>query len=74
MSVCRHLANNRNEMNPVDEIVNGIMYSDNWPNIECLENFERLNEMADDSFSTGSFSGMLSAVLMYHQLVEAMCK
>ncbi len=29
--------------------------------------------MADDSFSTGTFSGMLSAILMYHQIVEAMC-
>ena len=60
-------------MNPEDEIVNRIMDSDKWPNIELPENLELLNEMADDSFSTGTFSGMLSAVLMYHQLVEAMC-
>jgi hypothetical protein len=57
----------------VDEIVNRIMNSDNWPNIELPENLELLNDMADDSFSTGTFSGLLSAVLMYHQLVEAMC-
>lgn len=57
----------------MDEIVNRIMDSDKWPNIELPENLELLNEMADDSFSTGTFSGMLSAVLMYHQLVEAMC-
>lgn len=57
----------------MDEIVNRIMDSDKWPNIELPENLELLNEMADDSFSTGSFAGMLSAVLMYHQLVEAMC-
>ena len=29
--------------------------------------------MADESFSTYTFSGMLAAVLMYHQLIEAMC-
>lgn len=57
----------------MDEIVNRIMNSDNWPNIELPENLELLNDMADDSFSTGTFSGLLSAVLMYHQLVEAMC-
>ncbi len=47
--------------------------SDKWPSIELSENLELLNEMADDSFSTGTFSGMLSAILMYHQIVEAMC-
>lgn len=67
------MATNGNEVNPVDEIANRIMDSDKWPNIELPENLELLNEMADDSFSTGTFSGMLSAVLMYHQLVEAMC-
>lgn len=60
-------------VNPVDEIANQIMDSDKWPNIDLPENLELLNEMADDSFAIGSFSGMLSAVLMYHQLVEAMC-
>ena len=67
------MATNGNEVNPVDEIANRIMDSDKWPNIELPENLELLNEMADDSFSTGTFSGMLSAVLMNHQLVEAMC-
>ena len=57
----------------MDEIVNRIMDSDKWPSIELPENLDLLNEMADDSFATGTFSGMLSAVLMYHQLVEAMC-
>lgn len=57
----------------MDEIVNRIMDNDNWPNIELPENLELLNDMADDSFSTGTFSGLLSAILMYHQLVEAMC-
>ena len=57
----------------MDEIVNRIMDSDKWPYIEMPESLELLNEMADDSFSTGTFSGMLSAILMYHQLIEAMC-
>lgn len=57
----------------MEELVNRIMDSDNWPNIELPKNLELLNDMADDSFSTGTFSGLLSAVLMYHQIVEAMC-
>ena len=57
----------------MDEIVDRFMNGDSWPNIELPENLELLNDMADDSFSTGTFSGLLSAVLMYHQLVEAMC-
>jgi hypothetical protein len=57
----------------LDEIVERIMDNEKWPNIELPENLELLNEMADESFAVGTFSGMLSAVLMYHQLVEAMC-
>ena len=57
----------------VDEIIKQIMNSENWPNIEFPENLELLNEVADESFSTGTFSGKLAATLMYHQLVEAMC-
>ena len=57
----------------MDKIVNRIMNSDKWPNIELPENLELLNDMADDSFSTGTFLGQLSSILMYHQLVEAMC-
>lgn len=49
------------------------MDSDNWPSIELPENLELLNEMADESFSSQTFSGMLAAILMYHQLIEAMC-
>lgn len=57
----------------MDEIVVRIMDSDKWPNLELPENLELLNEMADDSFATQTFSGMLASVLMYHQLIEAMC-
>ena len=57
----------------LDEIVEKIMDSEKWPNIELPENLEVLNELADTSFSTGTFSGMLSAVLIYHQLIEARC-
>ena len=57
----------------MNEIINRIMDSDKWPNIEFPENLELLNEFADESFSTGTFSGKLSAILMYHQLIEAMC-
>lgn len=57
----------------MDEVVARIMDSEKWPTIELPENLELLNEMADESFSTYTFSGMLAAVLMYHQLIEAMC-
>lgn len=57
----------------MDDVVARIMDNEKWPNIELPENLELLNEMADESFSTGTFSGMLSAMLMYHQLIEAMC-
>ncbi|WP_077533283.1 hypothetical protein [Massiliimalia massiliensis] len=58
-------------MNCVDDIVNRIMDSEKWPNLELPENLELLNELADESFSSGTFSGMLSAVLMYHQLYRS---
>lgn len=57
----------------MDEVISCIMNAENWPNIELPENLELLNEMADETFSTQTFSGMLSTVLMYHQLIEAMC-
>lgn len=57
----------------MDEVVARIMDSEKWPTLELPENLELLNEMADESFSTHTFSGMLAAVLMYHQLIEAMC-
>lgn len=57
----------------MDEIVERIMDNKKWPNIELPENLELLNQIADESYSTGTFSGMLSAILMYHQLIEAMC-
>ena len=62
-----------NADNQMEEVVSRIMDHDMWPNLEMPENLEMLNEMADEAFSTGSLSGMLSAVLMYHQLIEAMC-
>ena len=57
----------------MDDVVLRIMNADNWPGLELPDNLELLNEMADESFSTQTFPGMLSAVLMYHQLIEAMC-
>lgn len=57
----------------MDEVILRIMNDENWPNIELPENLELLNEIADEIFSTQAFSGMLSAVLMYHPLIEAMC-
>lgn len=56
-----------------DKILNRIMDSDNWPVIQMPENLELLNEMADSSFGSKTFEGMLAATLMYHQILEAMC-
>lgn len=57
----------------MDKILERIMNSDNWPSIRIPENLEILNEMADNSFNLGTFEGELSATLMYHQILEAMC-
>lgn len=56
-----------------NKIVNRIMDSDKWPNLQLSENLELLNELADESFSTQTVSGMLASTLMYHQIIEAMC-
>lgn len=57
----------------MDEIVSKIMDFDRWPTIPLPENLELLNEMADQSFATKTFSGMLAASMMYQQIIEAMC-
>lgn len=57
----------------MDDVISRIMNTENWPELELPENLELLNEMADKSFSSQTFPEMLSAVLMYHQLIEAMC-
>ena len=57
----------------MDKITERIMDSDKWPSIQIPENLELLNEIADNSFVTGTFEGKLAATLMYHQIVEAMC-
>lgn len=55
------------------EIINRIMDFEKWPNLQSSENLELLNELADESFSSQTLSGMLASVLMYHQIIEAMC-
>ena len=57
----------------MDKITERIMDSDKWPSIQVPENLELLNEIADNSFFTGTFEGELAATLMYHQIIEAMC-
>ena len=57
-----------------NKIVNRIMDSDKWPNLQLPENLQLLNELADESFSSQTLSGMLASVLMYHQIIEAMCQ
>ena len=56
-----------------NKIVNRIMDSDKWPNLQLPENLQLLNELADESFSTQTVSGMLASTLMYHHIIEAMC-
>jgi len=57
----------------MDKTLERIMNSDNWPSIRLPDNLEILNEMADKCYLTGTFEGMLSGTLMYHQILEAMC-
>ena len=57
----------------MDKLIERIMDSDKWPSIGYSENMDMLNEMADECFNSNTISGMLSATLMYHQLIEAMC-
>lgn len=57
----------------MDEILDRIMDSAKWPCIGFANNLELLNELADNYYKENTFSGMLSAVLMYHQIIEAMC-
>lgn len=57
----------------MDKIVERIMDAEKWPEIELPENLELLNELADQEYDSGTFSGMLAAILMYHQIIEAMC-
>lgn len=57
----------------MDEIVTKIMDFDQWPTIPLPDNLELLNEMADQSFATNTFSGMFAATMMYQQIIEAMC-
>lgn len=57
-----------------NKIINRIMDSDKWPNLQLPENLELLNELADESFSSQTLSGVLASLLMYHQIIEAMCQ
>lgn len=57
----------------MDKILQRIMDSKNWPSISYLENLEIINEMADNSFELNTFEGRFASMLMYHQIIEAMC-
>ena len=57
----------------MDEIFEKIMNPDKWPGIDFAETLELLNEVADESFEKQTFSGLLSSMLIYHQIIEAMC-
>lgn len=49
------------------------MDSENWPSISYPENLEIINDMADNSFALGTFERRFASMLMYHQIIEAMC-
>ena len=57
----------------VSNIVERILDASKWPCISNPENLELLNAMADSAFQLRTFEGMLSATLIYHQIIEAMC-
>jgi len=57
----------------MDEILQRIMEPENWPSISYPENLEIINEIADNSYELGTFEGRFASMLMYHQIIEAMC-
>lgn len=48
------------------------MDSSQWPCIENSDQLEVLNEIADSTFNTETFEGYISAILIYHQIIESM--
>ena len=57
-------------MDNKDNIIARIMDSEKWPVIQLPENLELLNELADNSFSLGTFEGMLAATLLGYYISE----
>lgn len=57
----------------MDVVMKRIMNSDNWPSIPFPENLGLINEIADNSFAQDNFEGKFASLLMYHQIIEAMC-
>ena len=57
----------------MDDLIACIMDDNKWPSLQLPENLDLLNELADNSFSLGTFEGKLAGTLMYHQILEAMC-
>ena len=57
----------------MDNIMQRIMDPDNWPSISYPDNLEIINELANNSFKLGTFEGKFASLLMYHQVIEAMC-
>ncbi|MHB8132423.1 MAG: hypothetical protein ACYDEX_26010 [Mobilitalea sp.] len=57
----------------MDKIMQRIMDAEKWPSISYPDNLEIINEMADNSFALGTFEGRFASMLIYHQIIEAMC-
>lgn len=57
----------------MDKILQRIIDSDNWPSISYPDNLDIINDMADNSFKLGTFEGKFASMLLYHQVIEAMC-
>jgi hypothetical protein len=72
-STAIEIALHKYRSNHMDKILQRIMDSDNWPSISYPDNLEKINEMADNSFKLGTFEGEFASLLMYHQVIEAMC-
>ena len=58
----------------MDNLTKRIMDADLWPYIDSADNLETLNAIADSVFSSGSLEGLVAATLIYHQIIELMCK
>jgi hypothetical protein len=55
-------------------ILDKLRESDNWPCFERSNFLQKLNDIADNSFSKKTFEGYLASLLIYHQLCEEFTK
>ena len=58
----------------MDDILVKIGNSDSWPSIKNAANLEVLDVIGRESFALETLSGKISATMVFHQIIESMCK